>query len=43
MCNAMRIMVQEVRTRIVEVPTDDFSEGKEMARAILDEIQYLKT
>lgn len=34
----MQIKVQEVRSRIIEVPTDDFNEAKMMAKAILEEI-----
>ena len=32
----MKITVQEVRSRIFEVPTDDFNEAKKMVKALLE-------
>lgn len=32
----MQIKVQEVRSRIIEVPTDNFNEAKKMAKALLE-------
>ena len=32
----MKIKVEEVRSRIIDVPTDNFNEAKKMAKAILE-------
>jgi len=32
----MKIKVEEVRSRIFEVPTDNFNEAKKMAKALLE-------
>lgn len=32
----MKIKIEEVRTRILEVPTDNFNEAKKMAIAMLE-------
>ena len=32
----MKIKVEEVRSRILEVPTDNFNEAKKMAKKILE-------
>lgn len=32
----MKVKIEEVRSRVIEVPTDNFNEAKKMAKEILE-------